>query len=403
MPAFAWRAATSAGRTVRGVEDGDTAAAVERRLGERGLFALEVSPATAAARAEERPRAAFRGRRADVAEAVRYLATLLEAGFPLDRALAAVSRVVARRDVAAAVLEVRDRVRGGARLDEAMAAHPSVFPRFAVGMVRAGERGGTLAPALDRLAGQMERDLALRSRLASAMVYPAVVAAAGAGALGVLFAWVLPRFVALLADTGSAIPRSTQLLLDAGKFAAAWWWALLLAPLVVAAVVAGVRSSDEGRAGVDRVLLSIPIVGGLRRRAAAARLARTLAALLESGLPILGALEVAAASHGDAAVAGEVLRAREDVRAGDRLAAALRRSPAFPFLFVQMVEVGEDAGRLPEMLERAAAAMEGELERGLDRLLRLVEPVMIVFFGVLVGLVALSLLQAIYGIRPEGL
>ncbi|HEX8242683.1 MAG TPA: type II secretion system F family protein, partial [Longimicrobium sp.] len=343
------------------------------------------------------------GRRADVAEAVRYLATLLEAGFPLDRALAAVSRVVARRDVAAAVLEVRDRVRGGARLDEAMAASPAVFPRFAVGMVRAGERGGKLAAALGRLAAQMEREQALRARLTSAMVYPAVVASAGAGALAVLFAWVLPRFVALLGDTGSAIPRSTQLLLATGQFVKAWWWALLLVPFIVAAVVAAVRSSDEGRAGVDRALLAFPIVGGLRRRAAATRLARTLSALLESGLPILGALEVAAASLADAAVAEEVLRAREEVRAGDRLAVALRRSRAFPFLFVQMVEVGEESGRLPEMLERAAASMEGELERGLDRLLRLVEPVMIVFFGALVGLVALSLLQAIYGIRPEGL
>jgi general secretion pathway protein F len=403
VPAFAYRAATSAGRTVRGVEDADTAAAVERRLGERGLYALEVAPATATRAADDRPRAAFRGRRADVAEAVRYLAILLESAFPLDRALAAVSRVVARRDVAAAVLDVRDRVRGGARLDEAMAAHPAEFPRFAVGMVRAGERGGKLAAALDRLAGQMERDQALRARLASAMVYPAVVAAAGAGALAVLFAWVLPRFVTLLADTGSAIPRSTRLLLGAGKFVGEWWWALLLIPVVVAAIVAAVRSTEEGRAGVDRALLAVPIVGGLRRRAAASRLARTLSALLESGLPILGALEVAAASQSDGAVAGEVLRAREDVRAGDRLAAALRRSGAFPFLFVQMVEVGEEGGRLPEMLERAAASMEGELERGLDRLLRLVEPVMIVFFGLLVGAVALSLLQAIYGIQPEGL
>lgn len=402
MPAFAWRAATPAGRTLRGVEDADNATAVERRLGERGLYALEVAPAAATA-ADDRPRGAFRGRRADVAEAVRYLATLLEAGFPLDRALAAVSRVVARRDVAGAVLDVRDRVRGGARLDEAMTAHASIFPRFAVGMVRAGERGGTLAPALERLAGQMEREQALRARLASAMVYPAVVASAGAGALGVLFAWVLPRFVALLGDTGSTIPRSTELLLGAGSFVKDWWWALLMVPVVAAALVAAARSTDEGRAAVDRALLAVPIVGGLRRKAASARLARTLSALLESGLPILGALEVAAASQADAAIAGEVLRAREDVRAGDRLAAALRRSGAFPFLFVQMVEVGEEGGRLPPMLERAAGAMEGELERGLDRLLRLVEPVMIVVFGVLVGAVALSLLQAIYGIRPDGL
>jgi general secretion pathway protein F len=403
MPAFAWRAATSAGRTLRGVDDADTPAALERRLGERGLFALEVAPAAPRAASADRPRAAFRGRRAAVAEAVRYLATLLEASFPLDRALAAVGRVVARRDVAEAIDDVRERVRGGARLDVALAAHPAVFSRFAVGMVLAGERGGTLAPALARLAEQMEREQALRARLASSLVYPAVVASAGAGAMGVLFGWVLPRFVTLLADTGSELPRSTRMLLAAGDFVGAWWWALLLAPLVAMAIAAAVRSSEEGRAAIDRALLATPLVGGLRRRAASSRLARTLAALLEGGLPILGALEVAAASQADAAIAGEVLRAREDVRAGDRLAPALRRGGAFPYLFVQMVEVGEEAGRLPPMLERAADAMEGELERGLDRLLRLVEPVLIVVFGALVGMVALSLLQAIYGIRPAGL
>jgi general secretion pathway protein F len=399
MPAFAYRAANASGRTVRGVEEAESAPALERQLGLRGLYPLDVAPASAAD-AEPR-RAGFRGRHADVVEAVRYLATLLDAGFPLDRALAAVSRVVARRDVAAAVMDARERVRGGARLEEAMAAHPRIFPRFAVGMVRAGERGGHLAPALDRLAGQMEREQALRSRLASAMVYPAVMCAVGAGALVVLFVYVLPRFVALLADTGSALPKSTAALLAAGGFVSRWWVALLMGIVAVVGGAAAWRASDEGRAATDRILLRVPLIGGLRRRVAAARLGRSLSTLLGSGLPILPALEVAAEAQADAAVAAEVLRAREEVRAGDRLAASLRRTGIFPFLFVQMVEVGEEGGRLPEMLDRGAAAMEGELERRLDRMLRLLEPLLIVVFGGIVGFVALSLLQAIYGIRAD--
>lgn len=402
MPAFAYRAATAAGRTVRGIEDAETPAALERALGSRGLYPLDVAPATAAL-AEPAARRAFRTRRADVVEAVRYLATLMDAGFPLDRALQAVARVVARRDTAAAVLDVRERVRGGARLDDALAAHPALFPRFAVGMVRAGERGGYLARALERLAGQMEREQALRSRLLSALVYPAVMLLVGAGAVAVLFAYVLPRFVTLLADTGSALPRSTGMLLAAGRFAGQWWWAMLLAPVVLGLLVAALRSTEEGRTMVDRVLLRLPLVGPLRQRVASARLARTLSTLLGGGLPILPALEIAAASQADGAVAEEVRRAREEVRAGGRLAAALRRGGAFPFLFVQMVEVGEEGGRLPDMLERAAAALEAELERGLERMVRLVEPAMILVFGALVGFVALSLLQAIYGIRADAM
>jgi general secretion pathway protein F len=399
MPAFAYRAANAAGRTVRGVEEAESAPALERQLGARGLYPLHVAPATAAD-AEPR-RAGFRGRRADVVEAIRYLATLLEAGFPLDRALAAVSRVVARNDVAQAIGDARERVRGGARLEQAMAAHPRIFPRFAVGMVRAGERGGQLAPALDRLAAQLEREQALRSRLASAMVYPAVMTAVGAGALVVLFVYVLPRFVALLADTGSALPKSTAALLAAGAFVSRWWVAIVIALVALVAGLAAWRATDEGRAATDRILLSVPVIGGLRRRVAAARLGRSLSTLLSSGLPILPALEVAAESQADAAVAAEVLRAREEVRAGDRLAASLRRTGIFPFVFVQMVDVGEEGGRLPEMLDRGATAMEGELERRLDRMLRLLEPLLIVVFGGIVGFVALSLLQAIYGIRAD--
>ena len=301
-----------------------------------------------------------------------------------------------------AVTDVRDRVRGGARLDDALAQHPRIFPRFAVGMVRAGERGGHLAQALDRLSVQLEREQALRARLTSSLIYPAVMVVVGAVALAVLFIYVLPRFVTLLEDTGSALPASTAMLLSVGSFVQRWWWAMMLAPVALALVVSAIRGTPEGRVGVDRVLLAMPIVGPLRRRIASARLARTLSTLLGSGLPILPALEIAAGSQADAAIAEEVLRAREEVRAGDRLGASLRRGGVFPFLFVQMVEVGEEGGRLPDMLERAAAAMEGELERGLERLMRLVEPAMIVLFGGLIGFVALSLLQAIYGIQPEG-
>lgn len=397
MPSFAWRAADAAGRTLRGVEEAASPAALERTLGARGLYPLEVAPAPARDAGERR--GGGRGRRAEMVESIRYLATLLSAGFPLDRALGAVARVAGRNDVSAAVAEVRTRVRGGARLAEGMAEHPEIFPRFAVGMVRAGERGGYLAESLDRLAVQLEREQALRARLASAMLYPAVMVLVGAAALATLFVQVLPRFVELLADTGSELPRSTALLLATGEFVGRWWPALLMAPVLLAAALAAVRATEEGRHAVDRALLGAPVAGQIRRRVAAVRLARALSTLLRSGMPILPALETAAEAQADAAVAADVLRVREEVRAGDGLAVSLRRGGVYPFSFLQMVEVGEEGGRLPEMLERAAEAMEAEVERSLERLLRLVEPVMIVAFGGAVGFVALSLLQAIYGIQ----
>ena len=397
MPDFAYRVVTAGGRTLRGVQEAASAAALERALSARGLFPIEVS----AASGRRSPRRRFRSRRADVVEAIRYLATLVDAGFPLDRALGTVVRVVARADVAQALRTVREQVRSGATLADSLAEQPRTFPRLAVGMTRAGERGGHLADALGSLADHLEREEGLRAQLVSAMLYPLLMIVVGGTAVLVLVLYVLPRFVSLLDEVGAALPRSTRLLLETSAFLGQWWPVLLLAAVAAAFLGTAYRRSAPGRAATDALLLRLPLVGPLRQRLVATRLGRSLATLLESGLPILPSLDVAADSLADTAAAREVLLAREEVRAGVPLAAALGRGRAFPYLFLQMVELGEEGGRLPEMLQRAATSAEAELQRGLERLLRLVEPAMIVAFGVVAGFVALSLLQAIYGVRVD--
>jgi type II secretory pathway component PulF len=199
------------------------------------------------------------------------------------------------------------------------------------------------------------------------------------------------------------VPRATAVLLALGAFLGRWW-PLCLA--VLGALVLGGSAYGRTPAGArafDRALIRLPIVGGLRRQRAAVRFGRALAALLQSGLPALPALDIAADTVADHAVREEVRAAREQVRAGSRLAPALGRGNVFPFLFVQMIEVGEDGGQLPEMLERGASTSEDELQRGLDRLVRLIEPAMIVLFGGAIGFVALALLRAVYSVRVEGL
>lgn len=400
MPTFSFRATTSTGQTVSGKQEAASTAVLERSLAERGLLPIVISvvpdssPASGGAR---------RGRRRSVVDAVRYLATLLEAGFPLDRALSAVTRVTPRADVAAVIREVQGAVRSGARLADALTAHPRFFPRLAVGMVRAGERGSDLAAALARLAEQMEREQALRARLVAAMLYPLTLATMGSLALGVLLVYVLPRFVSVLEDTGGALPRSTELLMQSASFVGAWWPALVGAPVLAAALLSSYYATPAGRRAVDLLLARLPVIGPLRRQVAAVRLGRTLATLLRAGLPVLPALEVATDALADEAAADVIRRTREEVRTGGRLASALGRDDAFPPLFVQMLEVGEEGGRLPEMLERASLALETDLEQQLDRAVRLAEPVMILFFGGAVGFVALALLQAIYGMSPDTL
>jgi general secretion pathway protein F len=348
-----------------------------------------------------RRRRGLHSRRADVVEAVRYLATLVEADFPLDRALATVARVAGREDVSETVLAVRARVRAGGRLGDALAEHPTFFPRVAVGMVQAGERGGHLPDALARLASQLERELALRARLVSASLYPAAMLLVGIVAVLVLLLYVLPRLVGILDEASAAVPASTAALLFLSDAVGRWWPYLLGAVVAGAVVTAGLYRSETGRASLDRALLRMPVVGPLRRRLAAARFGHALATLLGSGFPVLPALDIAAQAVGDRAVGDEVLRAREEVRAGGRLARALGRGRAFPFVFLQMIEVGEDGARLPQMLERGATAMEQELERRLERLVRFAEPAMILAFGAVVAFIAMALLQAIYGINAD--
>lgn len=397
MARFAYEAVTGSGRTVRGVEEASTGSEAERALRDRGVRPLSLTRADAT---PEHERPGRRRLRADVTAAVRYLSTLLEAGFPLDRALEVTAGLVARSEVAEAVGEVRSRVRGGASLSEAL-GEEELFPPLATGMARAGERGGDLARALGRLAEHLEREEELKSRVASALLYPALMTGVGGAALAVLVFYVLPRFVGILEEAGAALPRSTALLLATGDFLGRWWGALLVAALAATAAIVAWGRSESGRRAVARLLLRLPVVGPLRRRAVAVRFGRSLGELLRSGLAIVPALEVASASLADPATADELAAATERVRAGEKLADAVGQGRAFPPLFLRMTAVGEEGGRLPDMLDRAAGVAEDELERGLERLVRLVEPTMVVVFGVLVGLVALSLLQAIYGVRLQ--
>lgn len=398
MPSFAYEAVTAGGEAVRGVEEASSASDAEETLRRRGLRPLSVEAAETRSSLE---RGGYRRQRADVAHAFRYLSILLDAGFPLDRALGTVQGLVARDDVAEAVGEAREGVRSGERLADALTEQGDIFPRLAVGMVRAGERGGRLAEALERLAVHLEREEELRSRILSALLYPAMMAGVGGLALLVLVFYVLPKFVSVLEESGASLPATTSLLLSISGFLGRWWAVLLAAAVLLGGAAAAWLRSERGRRKTSMLLLRLPVVGPLRRRAAAARFGRSLAELLQSGLPIVSALDAASSSLADPAASDEVADARREVRAGRSLASALAEGRAFPPLFLRMTSLGEESGRLSEMLHRAADVAEDELERRLEGMVRLVEPTLVIVFGIVVGFVALSLLQAIYGVRLQ--
>jgi general secretion pathway protein F len=397
MAAYAYTAVDPAGKRRRGTSDGASAAAVTRALEEQGLLVLRVE----AEREGAQGGSGFGfGRRAEVLEVTRALAALLPAGLPLPRALAATANL-ASGEVAEALQEIRQRVERGDTLATALGAYPGLFSPLYVGLVRAGERSGNLEGAFARLAEQLEREAELRSRLLSASIYPLVLATVGGLAVVMLLLFVLPRFVEILEGTGAELPGSTAFLLDASTLMRRFWPLLVLLPAGGAAFLAHARGTEGGRRAAAGLLLRLPVVKGVRRYALAARFARLLGVLLGGGAPLVSALEDTEKSLDDPLARDETVRIRTRVREGALLHQAIREGTLFPPLLGQLVAVGEDSGRVQDFLLKAAEMFETRMERVVQRLVTLAEPAMIICFGTFIAFVALSLLQAIYGVNAD--
>lgn len=394
MSAFTYEVVDTDGKRHRGHAEAATPAALARTLESRGLLVVTVET-----RDDEAGTRLLRpGRKREVLEVTRAMAALLPAGMPLVQALNAACNV-AGAELTEVLHSVRARVERGESLAVALAAHPTLFSSLYVGLVRAGERSGRLDETFQRLAAQLERDDALRSKLLSAMIYPLLLAGVGSVAVTVLLLFVLPRFADLLQGSGATLPKSTAMLLAAAGAARHFWYLLLLIPAGLGALIYWMRTSADGQRSAARLWLAIPGIRTLRQYTIAARFARVVSVLLAGGAPLLTALDEATASITDPLAKEDTLRIRHRVREGSSLRQSVAESPYLPTLLAQLVGVGEDAGRLQEFLSKAADIFEERTERAAQRLATLAEPVMIVIFGVIVAFVALSLLQAIYGIN----
>jgi type II secretory pathway component PulF len=395
---FAYEAVDPAGRRTRGRLTGATAAAVTRDLESRGLLALDVEEAAGAVES-----AGWGiGRRRGVMEFTRAVAALLPAGMPLARALAA--GVSASPASLRAPLEmVRAKVERGDELAAALAEHPRLFSPLYVGMVRAGERSGALDSAFERLAAHLERDDELRSKLVSMSIYPILLATVGLGAVMILMLLVLPRFADLLQNSGAALPATTAMIIGGATAVRESWRILLIIPPLLIVLLTWLRTTETGRRISSTMLVSVPIVGTWRRQALAAGFARMVGELLSGGAPLLTALADARDCMSDPVARDETERIRTRVREGSALNAAISERSLFPPMLPQLVALGEEAGRLAEFMLKSADMLERRTERAVERMVALAEPAMIVLFGGLVALVALALLQAIYGVNAGSL
>ncbi len=393
MTTFAFRAARADGEVIHGRIDAVTATAALDQIAGRGLLALEIGETAPAPR---RPVAGD----AELAAALAGLAALLDTGMPADRALAAAAETASPR-LAAALTDACTRVHEGASLSAALDAS-NVAPPLVLGYLKAGERAGTLAAAAARAAEELEREVETRSRIRAALTYPAFLGIAGAVSVAAIAGFVVPRFAELLGDQGRALPATTRALLAVSHAVSELWLPVLAFAAVAVLLGARWAATPAGALALHRRLLDLPIVGELRLRFASARACGALAGLLEAGVPMLGALDLAREAAGDRAVAARIGEAKLEVERGERLSGALKRHAALTPAALRLVAFGDQAGRLAAFLRHAARLEAAAAHRSVQRAVTLVEPVLILAFGAAVAFVAAALLQAVYSVRPGG-
>ncbi len=395
---FRYRAADAGGRLESGSIESDSRAAAIEELRRRRLVPVDVTEAAIAS--APRP-AGNRKVRLDVAVLLwtRTLATMVAAGIPLERTLAFAASQCPNRNLETAATRILADVRAGAGLAESMGKHPRIFDPVYLAMITTGEATGALDKAMLQLAEYLEEAAAVRARFRSALVYPALMATVASVGVLVILLFILPRFVQILGDTGGSRPLSTSFLLGAASFITTWGW------LLAAAVIAGVlffrkwAASPAGMEAWHSARLRLPAIGDLELERSAARFCRVLGMLLGSGVPILSALRIARAALANRYLSNAVEGAIDGVAQGRTLSSEI--SPIFPPFAVQLIAAGEETGSLDELSLRAAAALDAEVTRRTGTLVALLEPALIVVFGLVVGFVALAMLQAIYSINTR--
>jgi len=407
MPAFRFTAIDAQGQIQRGTMEAPDQAAVIDRLQRQGQVPMRAEPALGGSRWTEIFTVDLGRRRGlgrqDVTDVTRELATMLNAGQDLDRALRFIFETAPSPRIATVMDRVRERVRGGSSLAAALAQEPRSFPKLHIGLVRAGEAGGALAETLDRLAGLLERERSLAATVQSALLYPALMLIAAIGSIGVLVGYVLPVFIPLFAESGAELPALTRMLMD---FSAAMQtggpW-LLVAALILGLALRQALKHDDVRRPVDRLLLHVPVLGGLLRESLAARFTRTLGTLLKNGVPLIGALAIVTETIGNLAAVTAIRIASESAKGGAGLSKPLGEARLFPARTIHLLRLGEETAQLSAMALKAAEIHEERTRIAVQRLVSLLTPAITILMGAAVATIVGSLMMAMLGLNDLAL
>lgn len=400
MPAFRFVALDSAGRTTRGVMEAASEAELVARLQRQGSIPLRAEPAgSGLSRLFEREIGRRGMSRQDVANFTRELAVMLSAGQDLDRSLRFLAETAPNRRVLATVDALRQTVRDGGSLAKALGQHAGVFPRLYIGLVRAGEAGGTLAPTLERLASLLERERNLASTVKSAMIYPALLLLAAIGSIVLLLTQVLPQFVPLFEQSGAQLPGPTRALIALGDAVSNWGVAALCVLLILALAANQALKQPGPRLWADRMVLRLPVLGGLQREVLAARFTQTLGTLLVNGVPLITALGIVQDAISNRAGVLAIERASLLAKSGAGLAQPLAEAGVFPPRTIHLLRLGEETAQLGPMALRAADIHEERTRLGVQRIVAMLVPGITVVMGAAIAGIISALLLAMLGLN----
>lgn len=398
MPVYRYSGINDKGKKTAGTVDAENERAARTKLRRLSVYptivALEGGRGASlvtAGRREFKFASLFQGvKPGDLAMLTRQLASLLQANIPLVEALSALIDQIEHPKLRSTLSTVRERVTEGTKLSDALAQHPKIFGDLYVNMVNAGESSGTLEQVLGRLADVTESAAKLRARIQGAMLYPAFMGIAGLAMMIALLTFVIPKITEMLIDMGAQLPLPTRILIGISNFILGWWWLLL--GLLIGGIVLFRRwvRTPKGRETFDRRLLKLPLIGKLFRLVTIARFSRTLGTLLKSGVPMLTAMDIVRNVVDNRILRKVIETTRDAVKEGASLADPLKQSGEFPPLVTHMIGIGEKTGDLERMLERVAEAYETQVDNTVSTLMSVMEPVMLVFMGGMVGFIVVS-------------
>ena len=321
----------------------------------------------------------------DIVIFTRQFATMINSGLPLVQSLDILAEQSENQSLRKVIQEVLYDVESGHTLADAMGSHPKVFTELYVNMVAAGEAGGILDTILLRLATFLEKNDALVRKIKGAMIYPSVIFTVAGLAVVILLIFVIPTFQNMFEAAGIPLPFMTQVVINMSAFLQAFWWACGIGAIAIFVIIRQVYATEGGELFIDRILLNLPILGDLQRKAAVSRFTRTLGTLVSSGVSILEGLEITAKTAGNRVIHDAIMNSRTSIAGGETIARPLKESGVFPPMVVQMINVGEQTGGLDEMLNKIADFYDEEVDAAVEALLAAMEPIMIVVLGVVVG------------------